>query len=568
MTSSAFPSPAPAPGPIPGPIVVSLLCRTLAAFREALDLGAAADADVVEFRLDHVARELLGPGALAFGALVDLAGRPTIAAIHGSEGFGTYGGSSADRGRVLAAAAGAGVTYLDIDAALLGEARLDGLATPRILSTHRELPAIDDASLDAVADELDALVRPGAGDLVKIVPATERAEDVIVLLDWLERRPAGSTIAFASGHASAFSRMAAPAFGSVLVYAAPARIEEPRPSSPLLASAAPGQLRVSHLRAVWGGRDGSQARVPGRATRLAAVCGRPIGHSASPVTHAAALRALGADALFLPVAPTSFTTFANAVRQHPRWVGLSVTAPFKLKAIELATGEHGAGADAASSVIGAANTLYFDAEPERRFTASNTDAPAIGIVIAEAVVAEDFAGLSAVVIGAGGAARAAVHALAKRGAAVTVAARRIEAARALATEMAASMDVGVGAADLRSDAYRDLRPDIIVHTTPLGTDGIGEPEVPAEHLRPGVAVLDAVYRPRETALLRRAAAAGAIPISGERWFLLQAWLQHGTLFQDLYAGRTLTPELEEAAQRAMGDALGRWLSGETSSQNP
>lgn len=564
MMSSALSS----PEPPAGPIVVSLLCRTLAAFREALERGAAGDADVVEFRLDHVARELKGAGALTFGALVHLAGRPTIAAIHGSEGFGTFTGDSAARGRVLEVAAAAGVTYVDIDAALLGEASLDALATPRILSTHRELPGIDDASLDAVAAELDALVRPGSGDLVKIVPGTERAEDVIVLLDWLGRRPAGSTIAFASGHAASFSRMAAPAFGSVFVYAAPVQIEEPKPSAPLLASAAPGQLRVPHLRAVWGGRDGAQARVPGRETRLAAVCGRPIGHSASPVTHAAALRVLGGDALFLPVAPTSFSEFANAVRRHPRWAGLSVTAPFKLKAIELATGDQGAGADRASSAIGAANTLCFTSGPGRRFSASNTDAPAIGIAIAEALSTQDFGSRTAVVIGAGGAARAAVYALAERGASVTVAARRIEAARTLASEIAASMDVAVGAVDLHGDTYRGLRPDIIVHTTPLGTDGIGEPEVPEEHLRPGVAVLDAVYRPRETALLRRAAAAGAMPISGERWFLLQAWLQHGTLFQELYAGRRLTPELEEAASRAMGEALDRWLTGETSSRTP
>ncbi|MFT7170111.1 MAG: shikimate dehydrogenase [Paracoccaceae bacterium] len=574
-----------------GPLVVSLLCHTLDGFRQALTLGAAADADVVELRLDHVAHELVGDSSAAsvedgtarLAELIQLAARPTIAAVHGSEGFGAYRGSTSDRGNLLELAARAGAAFLDIDASLIAEAALEHVATPRILSTHRELPAIDVASLDAVAAELDALVRPGSGDLIKIVPAAERAEEVLPLLSWLERRPGGTTIAFASGQVAAFSRMAAPGFGSVFVYAAPARIEEPDPEHPLLQSAAPGQLRVPHIRAAWGG----PGRAPGRATRFAAICGRPIGHSATPVTHGAALRVLGGDGLFLPVAPTSFTRFVEAVRTHPRWVGFSVTAPFKLEAAEVARGPFGAGSDRATAAIGAANTLtliehetvhkavqYGDAEGPR-LAASNTDAPAVGDAVAEALGREQFDGLSAVVIGAGGAARAATFALARRGAAVTVAARRFGAADALAKALTASggTDSGptsigppISAVDLGSDAYRQLRPDIIVHTTPLGTDGIGEPDVPAEHLCPGVAVLDAVYRPRETRLLRRTAEAGGLPISGERWFLLQGWRQHVAIFQCLYGASAPEGDAAKAAQDAMAEALQLWLAGTTSTQ--
>ena len=414
-------------------------------------------------------------------------------------------------------------------------------------------------------------MRPGSGDLIKIVPEAERAEDVLALLDWLEKRPEGSTIAFASGQPAAFSRLCAPAFGSVFVFAAPVAIDDPSPGAPRLSSAAPGQLRVPHMRAVWGGAGCS----PTRRTRLAAVCGRPIGHSASPVTHAAAFRSLGLDALFLPIAPTSFDALARALRAHPRWIGLAVTAPFKIDALELAGGEPGdelaGGACRAATAIGAANTLCFraadGAETGRQFCAVNTDAPAIGTAIADGLGREDFSGLTGLVIGAGGAARAAAFALVERGASVIVAARRPREAWNVAEKTACPEAQGVTAVDLESDDYTALRPDIIVHTTPLGTDGIGEPNVPDAHLRPGVAVLDAVYRPRETTLLRRAAAAGCIPISGERWFLLQAWLQHLALFEALYGELNPAAEVRsDAAVSAMGEALSLWLSGQTSSQ--
>lgn len=547
--------------------MVSLVARTLADLQASLALGAAEGADVVEFRLDAVADEILGPGTKPFAKLVAEVGRPTIAAIHGTEGFGSYSGSPTQRFEILRAAAEAGVTYVDIDASLASAGDLDAIKARCIISTHRAIntsdpSALDLRALDAVAAELDAQVRPGRGDLVKIVPHLTSAEQALTLLDWLEQRPPGTTIAFASGEAAAFTRMAAPAFGSALVYAAPAKIDDPDPQAPLLALAAPGQWRIAHLRAAWGGAG----RIPGRSTRLAAVCGRPIGHSASPVTHAAAFRALGADALFLPVQPTSFAAFAKAVCKHPRWVGLSVTAPYKLEALDIAAGDaaaerQGAGSDAAAIAIGAANTLAFTDLGALGMHASNTDAPGVAAAIAEALDEENFSGLTAVILGAGGAARAAAYSVQERGAQVTIVARRSDAA--------AGLHPTAGSVTFDSPAYQALRPDIIVHTTPLGTDGVGEPMVPAEHLRPGVAVLDAVYRPRETALLRRAAASGAIPISGECWFLAQAWLQHLTLFRGVYGldGRSdpLSPERCTAAQDAMACAFRDWLSGETSS---
>ena len=90
-----------------------------------------------------------------------------------------------------------------------------------------------------------------------------------------------------------------------------------------LLPAAPGQLSVEHVRRVW--PEGE----PGADTGLAAVCGSPIDHSASPVTHGAALRAVGADAMLVPIDAETLDDVMDFAAADPRWAGLSVTAPHK-----------------------------------------------------------------------------------------------------------------------------------------------------------------------------------------------------------------------------------------------
>jgi shikimate dehydrogenase len=515
--------------------VVSLVAPTLDALAAAVDGGAAGHGDLVELRLDHVAGAVVAdPGALA--ALVARAGKPVIAALHGGEGFGAFDGDVGTRRAALHAAADAGAAYVDVDerfAAEVGE-----LGVPRILSTHREARTVEE--LDALARRLDDLRVPGR-DLVKLVPPAGEASFGLEVLTWLAARPAGGTVAFCSGEPGSFTRLLAPAYGSALTYAAP----EPVAGVPL-ETAAPGQLRASHVRAVWPGR------APARTTQIAAVCGDPIGHSAGPVVHGAALRAVGLDGVLVPfgatpLAPLERLQAPGAPEHAPPLAGLSVTAPFKQAPLGLV----GSGALEASGdalAMGAVNTVA----RAGGWVASNTDAPAVRAALEEAGARLD--GADALVIGAGGAARAAVHALAGAGARVTVAARRLEAAAALGAD---------GAVALSDPALGELRPDVLVHTTPLGTDGVGEAPIPDEHLRPGVFVLDAVYRPRRTSLLQRAAERGAAPVEGASWFLHQAWLQHLLIFAAPY-GRAFgadgpPPELARAAMAAMGEALAAWL---------
>lgn len=511
-----------------GPLVVSLVATSFESLGHALEGGAAAEADVVELRLDHLADEVRrDPEGLR--ALIRRAARPVIAAVHGDEGFGAFRGDAAARRELLAAAAAAGAEFVDVDerfAEAIGD-----LGVPRILSSHREAGTRDE--LDRLAGRLDSLAQPGR-DLVKLAPAASDARQGIELLRWLAGRPTGSTVALATGDAGAFTRLLAPAFGGALTFAGP-----PARGQFELKPAAPGQLAVDHVRAVWPGR------APTTATEVALVCGDPIGHSAGPVVHGAALEVTGVDGV---LAATTVPP-AVALELAPRLAGLSITAPYKVEGLKLA-----GDLSPAARAIGALNTLEVGAAGAE--LGSNTDAPAIGEALQGAGV--ELKGAAALVIGAGGAARAAVYALKEAGASVTVAARRGAAAAELGGDRAVSLA-----------ALRDLggqAPKIIVHATPLGTEGRGDAPVPPALLTPGVTVLDAVYRPRRTELLRLAASRGAGTVEGSEWFLQQAWLQHLRIFRRGYAERYGGPgppvAVVRVAMSAMAAALGAWLGEE------
>lgn len=490
-----------------GPLVVSLVPRSFAALDEAVARAVAGGhADVIELRLDHVAAEVAAdPEPL--GHVIRCAGLPFIAAIHGEEGFGGFRGSVAERCAALEAAGRAGVTWVDVD-----ETVAAGLRRPAdarlIVSTHRVRPAHGD--LDAAARRLDAIADRSRGDLVKLVPACDSALEGLAVLDWVASRGPGRTVAFGSGEAASFTRLLAPAFGSALSYGAPDAHADLEP-------AAPGQLRVAHVRRVWAAVPPGG---PGPGTSIAAVCGRPIGHSLSPVVHGAAARELGLDALLVPVAPDALEDLWRWPRVRARLAGLSVTAPFKGDAARAST-------DPAACPSGAANTLLRGPDGWR---AANTDEH--GVLAALEAAGAEIQGAAAAVIGAGGAARAAATALVGAGATVTVLARRGARAEELAADLGARLGQAVRGLALDAPDALLQRPSIVVHATPVGT---GDPSalapVPDGLLGPGVVVLDAVYAPRRTALLARAEEAGATAAPGIHWFLAQAWRQHVLLFR-------------------------------------
>jgi shikimate dehydrogenase len=246
-------------------------------------------------------------------------------------------------------------------------------------------------------------------------------------------------------------------------------------------------------------------------TTFAGVLGFPVAHSRSPAMMNAAFRELGLDWTYmkLPVPPELFAQTAAALAGSG-YAGANVTIPHKEAALELAE-ESGEEARA----IGAANTLSFAGATIR---ADNTDAG--GLLDA---LGEDPAGRTALVLGAGGAGRAAVWALREAGAEVSVWNRGAERARALAGELEVAHAAEPGPAE------------IVVNATSVGLGGESE-QASIETLRLGrvepATLVDLVYGEEPTALSQWARGRGARVVEG-----IEVLVRQGARSFRLWTGR-------------------------------
>jgi len=263
---------------------------------------------------------------------------------------------------------------------------------------------------------------------------------------------------------------------------------------------------------------------PGAATALCGILLHPAGHTRSPAMHNAAFRALGIDAVYLAFdVPPARLAEAVAGLRALRARQLAISIPHKQAVLALIDE-----IDETARRIGAANTLTLRGE---RFVGSNTDW--LGAV--RALEREGpLAGRRAVVLGAGGTARAVVFGLRERGARVVVLNRTRERAAALAREL------GAEAAGALDELAR-VPHDVLVNTTSVGLRADASP-VDASALRPGSLVLDAVYDPERTRLLRDAQARGARVIGGKWMLVHQAAAQ-----LELWTGRPAPLEVMQAA---------------------
>jgi shikimate dehydrogenase len=270
-------------------------------------------------------------------------------------------------------------------------------------------------------------------------------------------------------------------------------------------------------------------------TANTALCGivlHPAGHTRSPAMHNAAYAALALDAVYLafdveqdslPAALAGVR--ALGVRQ------LSVSIPHKVAVMR-----HMDEVDETALSIGAVNTVV---AVDGRLVGSNTDW--LGAV--HALERETkLEGARAVVLGAGGTARAVTYGLLSRGARVRVLNRTPERAQRLANELGAEAGGGLG--DLAG-----LPCEVLVNTTSVG---LGSDESPVESgwIASDAVVMDAVYEPERTRLLRDAQERGARTVSG-RWMLVhQAVAQLAA-----WAGEGWTDETRERVANVMASAF-------------
>jgi shikimate dehydrogenase len=262
-------------------------------------------------------------------------------------------------------------------------------------------------------------------------------------------------------------------------------------------------------------------------TRVVGVIGDPVVHSRSPAMHNAAFAALGLDWVYVAF-PVARGDGAAAVRAVPALglSGLNVTMPHKGDAARACD-------DLApeAAALGAVNTVV---NADGALVGHSTDGEGFLRALDDEGVA--VRGRRALVVGAGGAARAISHALGRAGAAVTVAARRPDAARDVAALTPDGVTAGID--DIAVEHF-----DVIVNATPLGMRGEPPPFDPAG-LHAGQFVYDTVY-PTETPLLRDARARGLRAAGG-----LGMLVHQGALSFSLWTGVEPPLDIMRAAASA------------------
>jgi 3-dehydroquinate dehydratase / shikimate dehydrogenase len=456
---------------VPKPLLcATVTAPTMADLRRRRDAVTAAD--LVELRLDTVA----DPDPA--GALADRR-RPVIVTCRARWEGGQFGGSEDERKAILSRASALGADFVDVE----WRAHFDDLIAARhgrgiVLSTH------DFDGMPADLDDRLRAMRATGAEIVKLAVTPLHLSDCIALLNLgAQEGRKGGLILIGMGDRGLATRILAGRFASAWTYAGSVREV--------------GQVSVASL------VDDYRFHSIGDATQLYGIAAGSVAHSISPAMHNAAFRASGLDAVYVPLAATSaddFLMFARALGLK----GASVTIPHKVALYERMDE-----VDTTARQIGAVNTIRFG----ERTIGTNTDAIGFLRALQARVAAAELIRLRASVVGAGGAARAVITALAAAGCVVRVHARNESRAAAIAAATATD----VGPWPPRPGSW-----DLLVNCTPLGmVSHVEETPVPAPVLT-GRYVYDLVYNPPVTRLLRDAAAMGCATIGGLDMLVEQA----------------------------------------------
>jgi len=468
---------------------------------------------LVELRLDYI------QGEVQVKRLLKERPCPAIVTCRRKSDGGRWDRSEEARLQLLRLAIAEGADYIDLEDDVAGSVRRYG-TTKRIVSHHDMLRTPPDlAHLHARMVALDA-------DVVKIATMANHPTDNLRMLE-LVHATLVPTVGICMGDIGVPTRILAGRAGAPFVFAT---FNDER-------ALAPGQIGWRPMRDLYH----YDAITP--ATRIYGVVADPVAHSLSPAVHNAACRAAGIDAVYIPfrVPADQLDEFLTTATRWPL-AGLSVTIPHKEAVLAKCTRQ-----DDLVKAIGAANTLTFTPDG---IAAANTDAVAavesLAAVLAETEQLAGGDGLgvkTALVLGAGGAARAVAFGLKQRGVEVTIAARTPERGKKVAT------DVGCKLVDW--SARHRMPHDCIVNATPIGM----HPDVDAtpfdkEHFRPYMVVFDTVYNPENTLLIKEARGAGCRVVTGVEMFVRQAAIQFRT-----WHGVEPPPEvMREALKRTTASA--------------
>lgn len=356
---------------------------------------------------------------------------------------------------------------------------------PRICSYH------DFKEVPANLPEIYARLKDSLADIVKIAVQTNDITDGLPLWKLINQTDPGTFIPIAMGEAGKWTRIMGPAFGAPLTYAS---MEDGRGN-------APGQISARDLIEVY------RVKKLTPKTKVYAIIGNPVSKSLSPYMQNAAFREKGLDAVFIPMEVKDLGRF---MREFIRGSGLNfggfaVTMPHKETIIPYLDE-----IDETAKAVGAVNTVKFE---NGKLNGFNTDID--GILEPLRMEYGDLSGARVAVLGAGGAARAAVYALKKESAEITIFARDAKKGGKL------SKTFGPKSLPMPVKELNDF--DIVINATPLGmkpgqenlslikADAFGDVKV----------VFDLVTVPAETGLIKQAKQAGIRTIGGVEMLIAQ-----------------------------------------------
>lgn len=472
---------------------------------------AIKDNPFIEVRLDY----LDAPAQALAPLKAFLAENPTVTAIatcRRTQSGGRFNGSVGQELEILYKASLSGFHLIDlplesaetIKAPELQKLRDTGVL---ILISHHDFAATRD--LDGIYER----IQPFKPDFIKIVPTAKTLSDNVTLMRFLERmNDSSNIIGVCMGEAGIISRVLGVRAGSAFTFAAATAGEE----------TAPGQIAARTLFETY------RIDEVDAATKVYGVAGNPLRHSLSPLMLNTAFRRETLNAVYLALQTTKVSDLLKLIHEIPIQ-GLSITMPLKQEIMA-----HLERTDPLSAKIGACNTIL--RAQDGKLYGFNTDVAGITGPIERRM---SLNGSKALVLGAGGAARAAVFGLREKGADVFILNRTPETAQKLARQSHSKT--------IKKEALGKTEFDLIVNATPVGMTGYkGAPLLDAGDLKAKL-VFDLVYNPVETPLLRLARQQNIPVITGVEMFV-----QQGARQFEIWTGK---PAPEEEMLRVVIHAL-------------
>ena len=480
---------------------------------EMLDIAEsmAQDNPFMEFRLDYLKQ----PASVLSKIRRFLETHQYVTAIatcRRTDHGGRFRGSLASQLEVLGKASASGCQMVDVEIESALKAKPEALARLRkggglMISSHNFRATRN------LEPTLEKMVKIPA-DYYKIVTTATALSDNVTMMKFLQRQSdKHALVGLCMGEQGIISRVLGVRAGSAFTFGAVSAQKK----------TAPGQVSARDLRSIY------RIEQVDAATRVYGVAGDPIEHSLSPVIMNTALRRENVNAVYLALHAKTLKDLIHCVREIPLH-GLSITMPYKQSILEFLDNS-----DAYTSKVGACNTVVRG--QDGKLYGFNTDIAGVLRPLEQRLSLENA---KVLVLGAGGAARAAVFGLKERGADVAILNRTAATAQKLARQAKARV---IKRADLRKTAF-----DVIINATPIGMGSTKECPLKDEEIQAKV-VFDMVYDPIETRLLQVARTKGIAVIPGVEMFVHQAARQF-----EIWTGKPApAPDMLRAVTIALQD---------------